>query len=159
MQERLVDAAARMGLDTRSRRIFLAMPGIGFGFVPDNYDGIIERIDCPTCSRMMDLVDETMRPGSDVIEDDRRLAPVRARNAERKAAFERRRAWPLIGRLFSEPTYEPEDTRVDFLIARVEELKAACPLHWGSPEASAISEQLMGAYVRSDRLVHATGSV
>lgn len=151
MTEWFTDAADRTGLDARGRRIALTMPGIGFGFFPGHFDAFIERIDCATCSRIMDVIDESLRPTSDAREDAVRLAPVRARNAERKAAFERRRAWPLIGRFFREPAYEPEVARADILVARIEALKRECPAHWGNPAARAISETLMGTYVRSDR--------
>lgn len=158
MQERLVDAAERLGLDARSRRIMLTMPGLSFGFAPRNFDGFVERIDCPSCSRMMDFMDAAMRPSTDSFADDVRVAPIRARNAAARATFERRRAWPLVGRFFKEPTYEPEVPPAEDLIARLDAFKAACPKHWGTEEARAISEELMGNYVRADSLVHGTVS-
>jgi len=157
-QERLADAADRMGLDARGRRILLTMPGLGFGFAPKNYDGFVERIGCPTCSRMMDVIDEAVCPTIPPPMDSGRAARISIRNAIRKAAFERRRAWPVIGRFFPEPTYEYEVMSHGNLTARLDALKAECPRHWGDGEARAISELLMGTYVRSDRLVHGTAS-
>ena len=146
-QERLVDAADRLKLGTRERRILLTMPGLGFGFAPKDYDGIIERIDCSSCSKLMDFADEMEKPAE--------LSP---EDKERKATFERRRAWPVIGRFFREPKYASSLSTED-VIARIEAFKAACPAHWGTEEACAISEEMMGSYVHADRLVHSSGSL
>ncbi len=159
MQERLVDAADRMGLDARARRIMLTMPGLSFGFPPINCGGFIERIDCPRCSRMMDFMDAAMRPATDAFKDDPHVVSIRARNAAKKTAFERRRAWPLIGWLFTEQAYEPEVPPPDVLFARLDALKIACPEHWGTEDARAVSEELMDNYARADQLVHGTASL
>ncbi len=124
------------------------MPGLGFGFAPRNYDGFVERIECPTCSKMMDLFDDASKPVELSLEDK-----------ERKAAYERRRAWPLIGRFIPHPVYDSAPFDAKAMFARLDAIKAACPRHWGTPEASAIGEELMANYVRADQLVHSSGSL
>lgn len=126
------------------------MPGIPFGFVPKNYNGFVERIDCPTCSKLMDLFDETSKPV---------VVELSAGDQMRKSAFERRRAWPLIGRFFREPEYPSAAFDALALYARLDEIKAECPRHWGTEEARAIGEELMGSYVRAGEMVHTTGSL
>jgi hypothetical protein len=143
-----VDAIDRADLSTHNHRIALTMPGLGFGFAPRNYDGFVERIECPTCSKMMDLFDDATKPVE--------LSPG---DKERKAAYDRRRAWPLIGRFFPEPTYKSVAFDAEALFVRLDAIKAECSRHWGTEDARAIGEELMGNYIRADRLVHSSGSL
>lgn len=154
--ERLVDALERTDLDLRSRRITLCMPGMLFGFVPESHDGFVERIDCPVCSRMMDLIDETLGPARPPGDPGPVPDSARERNAAKRAEFARRRAIPIVGRLFREPAYEPEEPAVPSVFERLDALKTECPRHWGDEAARQVSDQLMGSYVHSDRLVHGT---
>lgn len=163
MQKKLTEALAETDLSARQKRLLALCPGAGFGCLPPNMDKIIERVDCPTCSQILDAFDEIVRLQK---ERSRRVkevcGPIRERNADRKREYECRKRQVLFGFLVRKPVLEAEppcqdeewckvpDQRCHALLDRVEALKASCVAHWGDAANEEISRSVVEADIRKD---------
>lgn len=160
---KLTDALAATDMPARTRRLLALCPGALCGCVPTNYDAFVERVDCPTCSQILDAFDEITTLQN---ERSRRVkevcGPVRARNAERMKEYAERKHAALFRflvrkpKLEAEPPYRNEewcrvpDRRCDELLGRIETLKAACVPHWGDKAGVAISKAMVSNNIRKD---------
>lgn len=163
MEKKLTEELKQSGFHERTQLILALAPGCLFGFPPPNLDKMIERVDCPTCRKMMEIVEKISK---DLTELQRKAddfcRPVRERNKVRQEAYERRRRMFIIGRFAkpgrpeAEPNYKNESWYAETML-QVEQMEAELALlsgqdtpHWGDEESKKISREVVGRFLAKD---------
>ncbi|MBI2483068.1 hypothetical protein HYV74_02710 [Candidatus Uhrbacteria bacterium] len=160
----LTEQLSQSGLPERAQLILALAPGCLFGFPPDNLDAIMERVDCVTCRRMMELslqLMQELRALQARVDEVRR--PVRERNARRQREYERQRRVLVFGRFARPNPQEPEPhyertawyveakARIDGKFAALALLEKQDVPHWGDEHRRVESQKVLAQFVVKDR--------
>lgn len=151
MQTQTVAQAVDQTLfDKRTKRVLCLMPGVMFGMPPENCSELLERIDCPICSQLLDVLELQHR-----LELQQRKIKKDARKPMQDKYERRKRLW-LIGRFFTEPVdpdiqFMPEyasthaalETQIGELDRDVRCLRDRCSTHWEGTNACKLSFELV----------------
>lgn len=161
--KKLTEALKEAGLPERQQLILALAPGIMFGFAPPNLDKLIERVDCPTCRKIMENVSCAVTILYKLEERIHNLCgPVREKNKARQEEYERRRRVFILGlfarppRLEKEPEYKSwpwyAETmqQVNELEAELASLSGQDVPHWGDEENKQISREVVGLFLQKD---------
>lgn len=160
MEKRLTDELEETGLPKRTQRILAIAPGCMFGFPPPNLNEMIERIDCPICQKLMNIVEQI---SEDLVELQQKMwnfvHPVRDRNKARQEDYKRRSRRFIIGHFVRTPKLEPEpefkkeswyvetERRVRNMETELASLSGQDIPHWGDEENKKISREVVGAFL------------
>lgn len=146
----VAQAVDQTSFDKRTKRVLCLMPGVMFGMPPENCSELLERIDCPHCSQLLDVLELQHS-----LEQQQREIRKDARKPMQDVYERRKRLW-FIGRFFTEPV-DPDirsmpeyasahaelDARIGELDRDVRCLRDRCSAHWGETNACKLSFELV----------------
>ncbi len=161
---------ANPGLPDRSKVILSMFPGCLFGFPPPNLNEMIERLDCPVCQEILEVLTKVLEVSDSLNEKINNFCkPVRDKNESAQKKYEKRHKMFILGRLFKkpEPEQDPDyknqswyaelNDKLNELMGQLETVKQKDPAHWGDEENDKISKEFTSAYFHRDCWVTSSG--
>lgn len=162
-EKKLTDELEKTKLSERLKLILNIAPGCLFGFPPPNLGQIIDRVDCPFCRKMMNLVEKIIRDLSEAERIAHKIcSPVQERNRAKIKKYQQARRAFILGRFAKFPELEKEPdykkaTRYIAIMQDIEKMEAELKLlseqdniHWGDEETRKISREVLGRFIAKD---------
>lgn len=133
---KLVDDVEKMVIPDKGKLMITMFPGIGFGFLPPNFEELVKRLDCESCLQICARIKAILEKG------DEQRAKMRWWQS---LPFFRSRA----ERIFDQET-EP-------LLREADALREVDTDHWGNETEKEISREFVGCYLQRENWEHRTG--
>lgn len=171
MAEKLVDKlTANPFFNDRQKIITSMFPGILFGFVPPNFDQMIERIDCAVCGEILVILGSMLKIFEAIDLKARELSkPVSDKNEALKRKCQAWRRIPVMGRFVKDPVYKPlpdftnepwylkQKVQIEDLHRQLQACRQRDVPHWEDEKNEVISQEFTSMYFQKDCWVVAGG--
>ena len=130
---KLIDEIEKREDLNKKQKLFITMfPGIGFGFVPPNFDKLRERLDCDLCLEMCEKVKQVLE--------------IKMPKGLRYKLPWVRKAWQ-----------READVKIEQIVAELKALANRDEEHWKAPEEREVSKEFVSCYLQRDGWEHVSG--